>query len=217
MSPQTHVLSLTQIQSLNSPLNKLLRIAAPLVIASAEASAQDDKAPRRIVVSIPDRKLVLLEGDRILKVYDVAAGKASTPSPSGEFTNRYRAVTGTCASRPAPATNWETSPVPCAWTRAWWSRRPAGSVSPHFCISDPAAAIAQAFRRFAGAGRVFSRGTSVNRMAGSRKGSPLKRSGPGKLWLAVERLLLLLLERRHLYKKCTQLGIELEKLRASTP
>jgi lipoprotein-anchoring transpeptidase ErfK/SrfK len=66
--------------------NKLLRIAALLFIASAEASAQDDKPSRRIVVSIPDRKLVLLEGDRILKVYDVAVGKASTPSPSGEFT-----------------------------------------------------------------------------------------------------------------------------------
>jgi lipoprotein-anchoring transpeptidase ErfK/SrfK len=72
--------------------NKLLRIAALLVIASAEAKAQDDKASRRIVVSIPDRKLVLLEGDRILKVYDVAVGKASTPSPHGEFKIVARAV-----------------------------------------------------------------------------------------------------------------------------
>jgi lipoprotein-anchoring transpeptidase ErfK/SrfK len=40
---------------------------------------------KRIVVSIPDRKLVLLEGKRVVKVYDVAVGKSSTPSPSGEF------------------------------------------------------------------------------------------------------------------------------------
>jgi len=66
--------------------NQLQRIAALLVFAAIEASAQDDKSTRRIVVSIPDRKLVLLEGVRILKVYDVAVGKPSTPSPRGEFT-----------------------------------------------------------------------------------------------------------------------------------
>jgi lipoprotein-anchoring transpeptidase ErfK/SrfK len=62
--------------------NKLVRVAAILVIAAAEARAEET---RRIVVSIPDRKLVLLEGDRIVKVYDVAVGKPSTPSPHGEF------------------------------------------------------------------------------------------------------------------------------------
>jgi L,D-transpeptidase ErfK/SrfK len=75
-----------------SEQNKLLRFAALLVIAAAEASAQDDKSTRRIVVSIPDRKLVLLEGDRILKIYDVAVGKASTPSPHGEFKIVARAI-----------------------------------------------------------------------------------------------------------------------------
>jgi L,D-transpeptidase ErfK/SrfK len=75
-----------------SEQNKLLRLAALLVIAVAEANAQDDKPSRRIVVSIPDRKLVLLEGDRILKIYDVAVGKASTPSPHGEFKIVARAV-----------------------------------------------------------------------------------------------------------------------------
>lgn len=65
--------------------NKLARIAALLVIAAAEASAQN-AVTRRIVVSIPDRKLVLLEGERVLRVYDVAVGKSSTPSPEGEFT-----------------------------------------------------------------------------------------------------------------------------------
>jgi hypothetical protein len=40
---------------------------------------------RRIVVSIPDRKLALLEGDRVIKVYNVAVGAPVSPSPSGEF------------------------------------------------------------------------------------------------------------------------------------
>ena len=56
-----------------------------LMFAIAEANAQDERSTRRVVVSIPDRKLVLLEGDRVLKTYDVAVGKPSTPSPVGEF------------------------------------------------------------------------------------------------------------------------------------
>ena len=36
-------------------------------------------------MSIPDRKLALLEGERVLNVYDVAIGKPATPSPHGEF------------------------------------------------------------------------------------------------------------------------------------
>ncbi len=40
---------------------------------------------RRIVVSFPDHKLALLEGDRVLKIYDVAVGAPVSPSPTGEF------------------------------------------------------------------------------------------------------------------------------------
>jgi hypothetical protein len=32
-----------------------------------------------------DRKLVLIEGNRALRICDVAVGKASTPTPEGEF------------------------------------------------------------------------------------------------------------------------------------
>jgi lipoprotein-anchoring transpeptidase ErfK/SrfK len=40
---------------------------------------------RRIVLSIPDRKLALLENDRVVKVYDVAVGAPVSPSPDGEY------------------------------------------------------------------------------------------------------------------------------------
>ncbi|MCC6394364.1 MAG: L,D-transpeptidase [Bryobacterales bacterium] len=42
-------------------------------------------ADRRILISIPDRKILLLEDGHVLKVYDIAVGKPSTPSPQGEF------------------------------------------------------------------------------------------------------------------------------------
>ncbi len=52
------------------------------LLTSVAALASDT---RRIVISIPDHKLALLEGDRVIRVYDVATGKPSTPSPAGEF------------------------------------------------------------------------------------------------------------------------------------
>jgi len=40
----------------------------------------------RIVVSIPDRKLALLEDGRVVKTYAVAVGASHSPSPAGSFT-----------------------------------------------------------------------------------------------------------------------------------
>jgi lipoprotein-anchoring transpeptidase ErfK/SrfK len=39
----------------------------------------------RIVISIADRRLVLLDGDHVLKTYEIAVGKPATPSPEGRF------------------------------------------------------------------------------------------------------------------------------------
>ena|SRR5579872_6028652 len=66
--------------------SKLMRIAAVLTFAAMNVYAEDRRIQGdRIVISIPDRKLVLLNGNSVLKVYDVAVGKPSTPSPRGEF------------------------------------------------------------------------------------------------------------------------------------
>ncbi len=60
---------------------------AVLAITAIDASAEERRAKGdRIVISIPDHKLVLFNGGHILKIYDVAVGKSSTPSPEGEFT-----------------------------------------------------------------------------------------------------------------------------------
>ena len=66
---------------------KYFRALAALVVAAGEALAQETRpVARRIVVSIPDRKLALMEDDRVLKIYPVAVGAAATPSPTGNFT-----------------------------------------------------------------------------------------------------------------------------------
>lgn len=40
---------------------------------------------RLLLISIPDRQLALLQDGQVKKVYDVAVGKESTPSPTGSF------------------------------------------------------------------------------------------------------------------------------------
>jgi lipoprotein-anchoring transpeptidase ErfK/SrfK len=71
---------------------RVYSLAAMLLVAIAQASAQDKSAAsaaatrnRRIIVSIPDRKLALLEEGRVLRVYTVTVGAPVSPSPTGEF------------------------------------------------------------------------------------------------------------------------------------
>jgi lipoprotein-anchoring transpeptidase ErfK/SrfK len=45
---------------------------------------------RVIVVSLEDRKLALIENGEVKKIYSVAVGKPSTPSPQGRFTIERR-------------------------------------------------------------------------------------------------------------------------------
>lgn len=66
---------------------KLAALTGVVLFATAEALAQDRSArpARRIVVSIPDRQLAVLEADRIVKVFPVAVGAPKSPSPSGVY------------------------------------------------------------------------------------------------------------------------------------
>ena len=61
------------------------QILTVLLVSAGQALAEEQAPQRHIVVSIPDHKLALLEGDKVVRVYDVAVGKPSTPSPEGAF------------------------------------------------------------------------------------------------------------------------------------
>ena len=66
-----------------------LATTVPVRAADATATATTTTTAatkRRIVVSIPDRKLVVLQDDQVLALFDVAVGAPSTPSPIGTFT-----------------------------------------------------------------------------------------------------------------------------------
>ena len=87
----------TSGQRIKAKATKLVFAAILLFFASSSAFAGDLRLEkgraeimptppeRRIVVSIPDRELALIEDGRVLKVYPVAVGTRGTPSPAGQF------------------------------------------------------------------------------------------------------------------------------------
>jgi lipoprotein-anchoring transpeptidase ErfK/SrfK len=76
-------------KSLSNRVLRFALLALSLTLSATAASAQNSESKahteRRIVVSIPDRKLALVENGRVVKLYDVAVGAPVSPSPAGEF------------------------------------------------------------------------------------------------------------------------------------
>lgn len=82
---------------------QLIKMAAILMTTTFELAAQDPvQSPatspipeRRIVVSLADHKLVFLQNGEVKRIYTVAVGKATTPSPTGQFHVTTRIVNPT--------------------------------------------------------------------------------------------------------------------------
>jgi lipoprotein-anchoring transpeptidase ErfK/SrfK len=72
----------------------LMALAVPAMgqqAAAVTAAPVIKTAPQtKIVVSLEDRKLALVEDGKVIKVYTVAIGKPSSPSPVGTFTIERR-------------------------------------------------------------------------------------------------------------------------------
>jgi lipoprotein-anchoring transpeptidase ErfK/SrfK len=68
-------------------IKKMAALTGVMLMATAEALAQDNtvRPARRIVVSIPDRKLAVVEGDRVVRIFETAVGAPKSPSPEGTF------------------------------------------------------------------------------------------------------------------------------------
>jgi lipoprotein-anchoring transpeptidase ErfK/SrfK len=86
--------------------------------ASAVEAASIRKAPvtkRVIVVSLEDRKLALLEDGQVKKVYTVAVGKPTSPSPSGTFTIARRVKNPTYSHNGKTVLPGPGNPVGTRW------------------------------------------------------------------------------------------------------
>jgi lipoprotein-anchoring transpeptidase ErfK/SrfK len=70
----------TQIQVLAVTL--LLAIPA---IAQNTKTVEEKVRVRRVMVSIPDRKLAVIDGEDVMAQFRVAVGAAESPSPTGQF------------------------------------------------------------------------------------------------------------------------------------
>ena len=104
----------------NANLKSTTKLMAVLAIAAfdvraGETTHEASRPERRIVVSIPDRKLVLFEGDRALRVYDVAVGKSSTPTPNGKFAIINRVSNPTYFARTGAVAPGANNPLGSRW------------------------------------------------------------------------------------------------------
>ena len=76
------VLAMSTVSAaLETPVSAPPRVQAPEFTKGALART----IVHWVLVSIPDRKLALFENGRVVRLYRVAVGKTSTPSPAGEF------------------------------------------------------------------------------------------------------------------------------------
>jgi lipoprotein-anchoring transpeptidase ErfK/SrfK len=68
-------------------IKKLAAFTGVVLMATAEALAQDNttRSARRIVVSITDRKLAVLDAGRVMKIFPTAVGAPASPSPVGVY------------------------------------------------------------------------------------------------------------------------------------
>ena len=135
-------------------LNKWMAVVSAVVIASqamgqagnaptAAASGTPVQVKRTIVVSLEDRKLALVEDGEVKKVYTVAVGKPSTPSPVGTFTIQRRVKNPVYQHegkvvQPGPGnpvgTRWMGLSVKCYGIHGTNEPKSIGKAASHGCI-----------------------------------------------------------------------------------
>jgi lipoprotein-anchoring transpeptidase ErfK/SrfK len=72
-------------KGLNRLILALVIFLACTAYGQTVAEAVSGRARRQIIVSVPDRKLAVLEDGVVLRTFAVSVGAAVSPSPNGEF------------------------------------------------------------------------------------------------------------------------------------
>ena len=83
------------IRQQNIPLCVLALVISFPAFAQSSIPAVDRNSQRLLLVSIPDRKLVVIEHENAVATFDIAVGAAESPSPTGEFQIVNRVVNPT--------------------------------------------------------------------------------------------------------------------------
>ncbi len=106
-------------------LSKQAMVAAITVLMALTAAEQNLQAQgtvaapaaqkRVIVVSLEDRKLALVEDGQVKKIYSVAVGKLSTPSPVGTFTIKRHVANPTYSHNGRTVLPGPGNPVGTRW------------------------------------------------------------------------------------------------------
>jgi lipoprotein-anchoring transpeptidase ErfK/SrfK len=101
----------------NEPIHRLAALFSLTVFAVVEALAQESQSrpPRRIVISIPDHKLALIESGRVLKVFPTAVGSAHNPSPAGSYKIVQRVVNPTWYTKGKVVPPGKANPLGTRW------------------------------------------------------------------------------------------------------
>jgi lipoprotein-anchoring transpeptidase ErfK/SrfK len=65
----------------------LMSLMTPPALAqeSAVVAAASERVKRQVIVSVPDRKLVVMENGAVVRVFPIAVGATASPSPTGAF------------------------------------------------------------------------------------------------------------------------------------
>jgi lipoprotein-anchoring transpeptidase ErfK/SrfK len=99
-------------QNANPPANQNATMNGP---APAQQPAPAAATKRVIVVSLEDRKLALVEDGKVKKIYTVAVGKPSTPSPVGTFSIAHRVMNPTYSHDGRVVPPGPNNPVGTRW------------------------------------------------------------------------------------------------------
>lgn len=98
-------------------IRRLAALSSVVLLAAVEALAQENRVlpKRKIVVSIPDRKLAVVEGDQVIRVFPTAVGADRSPSPVGSYRIIQRLVDPTWYTKGRIVLPGKSNPLGTRW------------------------------------------------------------------------------------------------------
>jgi lipoprotein-anchoring transpeptidase ErfK/SrfK len=115
---ELHLLRMTAAFILALGASTLLALALAVSLAAAQPAPPVVPDSVRILVSVPGRRLYLVQGDRLVRDYPVAVGRPATPTPQGSYRILQKTKDPTWAPRGrAPVPPGPANPLGRRWMR----------------------------------------------------------------------------------------------------